>query len=89
MNLNKQELHDFLSDALDNSKKQTETNRLNAETIFDLVENNRHLRNSLTLQETKTERYKKLYTELWWKTKKFRDTEAAYEKKINNEEMEH
>jgi len=89
MNLNKYEMNKLLTDALENNKAQSDTNRLNAETINDLVEMTRHLRNALTQEESKTERYKKMYTELWWRTKKIRDTENAYNEKLDEESTEH
>ena len=76
MNLNKKEIENLLSEALDNSKTQTKTNKFNAESIHDLISTNRLLNNRITYLEQKVERYKRAYNRIYWENEERQQQES-------------
>ena len=87
MNLNKKEIENLLSEALDNTKTQTQTNKFNAESIYDLISTNRLLNNRITYLEQKVERYKRAYNRIYWENEERQQQEtkaAELEKNLKN-----
>ena len=74
-------------------KDSIATNNRNAESINDLVEINRILKNECTQEYNEKVRYKKAWQRAIFDKRLLQDeiknANAAYNEKINNEEMEH
>jgi hypothetical protein len=93
MKLNRAELQELLNDTLEFTKIQINTNHKNAETINDLVEINRMLKNEATQEYNDKVRYKKAWQRAIFDKRLLQDeikkSNAAYHEKLNEEETEH
>ena len=93
MKLTREKLEQLLDDVMGFVKDSIATNNRNAESINDLVEINRMLKNECTQEYNEKVRYKKAWQRAIFDKRLLQDeiknANAAYNEKINNEEMEH
>ena len=93
MKLTREKLEQLLDDVMGFVKDSIATNNRNAESINDLVEINRILKNECTQEYNEKVRYKKAWQRAIFDKRLLQDeiknANAAYNEKINNEEMEH
>ena len=66
MNFKRSEMQEMMTEALENTKTQTTTNNLNAQTINELVNSVKLLNNRISYLEHKCERYRKAYNKIYW-----------------------
>lgn len=89
MRLTRTEMENLIDKSMDNQEKQVEINRLNAESINELITRNRFLHNKIDYLQTKVDRYKRAYLTIYNENKEREKATAAYSQKINEEETEH
>jgi len=93
MKLTREKLEQLLDDVLGFVKDSIATNNRNAESVNDLIEMNRKLKNECTEEYNEKVRYKKAWQRAIFDKrllqKEIKNSNAAYNEKINNEEMEH
>jgi len=66
MNFKRSEMQEMMTEALENTKTQTTTNNLNAQTINELVSSVKLLNSRISYLEHKCERYRKAYNKIYW-----------------------
>jgi len=93
MKLTREKLEQLLDDVLGFVKDSIATNNRNAESINDLVEINRMLKNEATQEYNEKVRYKKAWQRAIFDKRLLQDeikkSTAAYHEKLNEEETEH
>jgi len=93
MKLTREKLEQLLDDVMGFVKDSIATNNRNAESINDLVEINRMLKNEATQEYNDKVRYKKAWQRAIFDKRLLQDeikkSTAAYHEKLNEEETEH
>ena len=93
MKLTREKLEQLLDDVMGFVKDSIATNNRNAESLNELIEINRMLKNECTHEYNEKVRYKKAWQRAIFDKRLLQDeiknANAAYNEKINNEEMEH